>query len=78
MPMKCSHINGYMIVICSLDIHFVILWDILQLLHHLTSTPSKMTLFAHVIIIMRFDIGVSRMVVVLEFSRYAALWFILN
>ena len=66
---------GCMILLYSLDIHFVLLWDILQLSHHLTSTPPMRTLSAHAIIIVRFDIGVSRKVVVLEFWRYNALWF---
>lgn len=53
---------------CSLGIHFVLLRGIPQLLCHWTSTQMR-TLSAPVITIVRSDIGASRMVAVLEFSR---------
>ena len=57
---------------CSLVIHFVLLRGIPQLLRHWTSIQIKRTLSALVITIVRLDIGVSGMVVVLEYSRLKA------
>lgn len=54
---------------CSRGIHFVLLRGIPQVLRHWTFTQIKRTLSAPVITIVRSDIGASRMVVVLEFSR---------
>lgn len=60
-----------MILLCSLTIHFVLLRVILQLLCLWISILVKKTFSVLVIIIVRYDTGVSTMVAVLEFSRYA-------
>ena len=48
------------------------------MLHHLTSTLIRRTLSALVMVMVRYDIGVSPMVVVLRSSRYITVEFSLT